>query len=128
MKMPIKLDYEDVIKRMVEQDWEESVAWLEMGELFDGRKLCLVFGWTDEYEAGEKYQKKVGKKIYTLTSKLAVNIDDLQCDYDIDWYMPYGKNGDVYDTEMAVADDQWLYYKKEAQHIIRLMNTGVLEA
>lgn len=38
--------------------------------------------------------------------EFAVNTDDLQCDYDIDWRMPTYKGDDVvdvYDTERGVA-------------------------
>lgn len=104
---------------------EDGVAWLSMGKLKDGRELCLVFGWSSGYEKGEDYQKKVGDELWTLCSKLAVNIDDLQCDYEIDWYMPYYEDGDVCDTEMAVSKSFDLdYYKKEAKELIKLLNKG----
>ena len=35
-----------------------------------------------------------------IVGKIAVNCDDLQCDYDMDWNMPYNsETGDVWDTE-----------------------------
>lgn len=37
--------------------------------------------------------------------KIALNCDDLQCDYDIDWNMPYDEKGEVYDTEMQIDED-----------------------
>ena len=116
---------EDLIKTASTQD---GVSWVKMGKLNDGRELCLVFGWDVGYDKGEAYQQQVGDTLYTLCSKLAVNIDDLQCDFDMDWYMPYEEDGEVYDTCMAVTkpfDFKW--YREEADTIIEKLNNGELK-
>lgn len=41
---------------------------------------------------------------FTLACKIAVNCDDLQCDYDWDWNMPYDEEG-VIDTEYSIYSD-----------------------
>ena len=42
-----------------------------------------------------------------IVGKIAVNCDDLQCDYDIDWYVPINdRTGDVWDTESAIYNDE----------------------
>lgn len=52
----------------------------------------------------------------------------LQCDYDVDWYMPYIKDGDVYDTEMAVSSKTDLdWYREQAKMIAKQLNEGTLE-
>ena len=52
---------------------------------------AVVLAWDDEYG---------------LMGKIAFNCDDLQCDYDIDWLMPYDKKrGEVYDTEYPIYPD-----------------------
>lgn len=103
-------------------------TWVDIETLEDGRKLALVMGYQTGYDEGEEFQIKENGTVWTLCAKLAVNIDDLQCDYDVDWYMPYTKDGDVYDTEMAVTsktDLEW--YKEQAKIIAKQLNEGTLE-
>jgi hypothetical protein len=52
--------------------------------------------------------------------KIAYNCDDLQCDYDIDWYMPRHKDdGDVWDTETSLKEEcietAARYFSKDAE-------------
>ena len=107
----------------------DGTTWLDMAKLDDGRMLCLVLGWQEGYGEGEeKYQKVEGGKVYTLCAKLAVNIDDLQCDYDVDWFMPWNADGDVMDTDMAVdSDGDFDWYEHEAQSLVEGLNNGTLE-
>ena len=106
----------------------DGCSWVDMATLEDGRKLSLVMGYQEGYEEGEEFQIKKEGKIWTLCAKLAVNIDDLQCDYEVDWNMPYNKSGDVYDTDMAVTSDLDLkWYKEQAEIIANLLNEGNLE-
>ena len=75
--------------------------------------LAIVIGWEDGYDKEEDLiQQVVGKDVYTLCGKVAYNCDDLQCDYDIDWYMPWDKSGDVYTgseiTIVSVEDMDYL--------------------
>lgn len=120
-------EIEDKIKWVRDND---GVAWVKMGTLPDGRDLCLVFGWEDGYEFGDcEYQKRDGDTVWTLCSKLAVNIDDLQCDYNFDWYMPSWKSdGEVCYTDMAVCKKFDLdYYIGESKAIIKGFEKGELE-
>ena len=106
-----------------------GTVWFEMGRLKHGEMLCLVFGWEDCYDSIEEYQIKEGDTFYTLCAKLAFNGDDLQCDYDIDWIMPYDEEtGVVWDTSMAVvgAGDAD-FYNKEAEAIIDRYDNGVIK-
>lgn len=95
----------------------------------DGTKLYFVMGYTEGYDKGEMYQKEEGGKIYTLCAKIAVNIDDLQCDYNMDWYMPwYVGSGDILDTEMSVDDKTDIeWYNRQAEYILQEMNEGRVE-
>lgn len=111
----------------------DGVAWVKMGTLPDGRELCLVFGWCEGYDPDDDMIQKTvdhgGSYTFTLCSKLAVNIDDLQCDYDFDWHMPSWKNdGEVCDTDMAVCKKFDLdYYIGESKAIIKGFEKGELE-
>lgn len=125
-------DYEKTLARAVASDID-TVNWLVVGKLADGRELCLVFGWVEDYEPDENlYQQTLehgGQFTYTLCAKLAVNVDDLQCDYDIDWLQPYRKDGEVWDTETAITKGEYDFdwYKAEAKAIIEAIDKGDFE-
>lgn len=121
----------EMIKSSV--DWclenHDGVSFIEMGTLEDGRKLCLVFGWENGYDKGEDFQYHDDEGLWTLCSKLAVNTDDLQCDYEMDWTMPYHEDGEVWATDMAVRkDEDGEYYMKEAKYMIDALNSGEVKA
>lgn len=59
--------------------------------------------------------QKVGT--YTLCGKLAINIDDLQCDYDIDWAMPE-VGGVVWDTDTAVTIEALEFWNNQAKELL----------
>lgn len=108
----------------------DGVVYQTVDTLDDGRDLCLVFGYSDGYDEGDApHQIKQGKTIYTLCAKLAVNIDDLQCDFEVDWFMPWNQMGDVVDTCEAVTGDkvQLYYYNAIAKEIVENLNKGILE-
>lgn len=116
--------FKDAIK--ARKDFIDGVTYIPVRHLKDGRDLCLVFGYEQGYARGDAdYQVDD----YTLCAKLAVNIDDLQCDYDIDWYMPWDKDGNIYDTDMSVTKDcssaDW--YNEAADIIANKLDNGELE-
>ena len=122
--------YRDAVEYLLEND---GTAWVALGKAKDGTEICLVLGWQDGYdEDSDSYQKKEGDTLYTLCGKLAYNCDDLQCDYDFDWYMPYAENGDVYDTSMAISKrsegSDFAWWLGECDTIITLLNKGELKA
>lgn len=93
---------------------DSGVAYMKMATCENGEPLCLVISKID----GEFH------------AKLAFNVDDLQCDYDVDWVMPFAENGDVYDTDTIVSDNindweyDWGYWTGEAESIVNLVNQG----
>lgn len=110
----------------------DGVAWFHMGWLPDGRELALVIGWGEGYERDKNLiQEKSGDTLYTICSKLAVNIDDLQCDYGFDWYMPSDKKtGDIWDSDMAVPSDYNIsldWYIKESEAMLEAFKKGEIE-
>lgn len=113
--------------------WEkrhlDGTSFIKVATLPDGRDLCLVFGQRSDYDKGEDYQENVEGTIYTLCCKLAVNIDDLQCDYEMDWYMPSDKRtGEIWDTENPVSDnDDYDACYREAIEILKAFERGELK-
>ena len=107
----------------------DGVSYIPLSKTDDGKTIALVLGYELGYNDGEDYQVKVGNNTYTLCGKIAINIDDLQCDYDYDWYMPSNKDGDIYDTSMALSKnhaEDLTWFLGEAEEMISLMNKGVL--
>ena len=71
------------------------------------RTLALVIGWLD-----------YGKGSCGLAAKIAVQPRNsiMQCDYELDWDMPYRDDGEVYDNECALDEafdegEAWLHFK-----------------
>ena len=126
MKKLVKNDFTSAINTLLSEDGVNGVIYQPISTLDDGRDLCIVFGWCEGYADGNEDYQRDG---YTLCAKLAINIDDLQCDYDIDWYMPWDDEGNVYDTDMALSKDfddaDW--YNQQAEVITKALNAGQLE-
>ena len=121
-------DYEKGISDM-RNAYVDGVVHFDLGKTDDGKTIALVLGYEDGYNDGEDYQIKMGDTTLTLCGKIAINIDDLQCDYDFDWYMPWNKDGDVFDTSMALSKDhtedlEW--FLSQAEEMINLLQKGVL--
>lgn len=133
-KVSIK-EFKNAIDTMLD-GYIDGVSYIKLGDTDDGKTIAIVIGWQDGYGNdqdgqcdGEKWQVKCGDVIFTLCAKVAINIDDLQCDYNFDWYMPSTKDGDIYDTDSALTGD----YKRDldglldqAKEMIKLMKKGVL--
>ena len=108
---------------------KDGVAYFKLGKTSKGQTIALVIGWEVGYEWGERYQiKDFSGTIYTLVGKIAVNTDDLQCDYDWDWMMPWNKDNDIYDTNVAIDDTvtQLEWFQDEAEIIEKMLKDGVL--
>lgn len=74
-----------------------------------GNNLYYVMaaaGDPSNYDAEDVELFATSKDGYIVLGKIAVNIDDLQSDYDFDWFMPYEEDGDVWNTESE-------FYKEE---------------
>lgn len=132
-KVSVK-QFKNAINTMLSESYIDGVSYIPLDKTPDGKTIALVIGWQDGYDDGEKWQVKMpmldGEDlIFTLCGKIAVNIDDLQCDYNFDWYMPYGDSGDIYDTDMALTgdyEDDLAWLLSEAKDMIKLMKKGVL--
>lgn len=74
-----------------------------LGQDKDNNDWAIVLGWQDGYEENKNDDCTVDT--WRICIKLAFQPSNsmLQCDYDIDWLMPYNKKtGDVYDTEYPI--------------------------
>lgn len=73
-------------------------------------RMYLVVGWSGGFENAEEGEPYADGE-YRVCCKLAYNDSSLQCDYDIDWTMPYDeKDGEVDDTDSTFDEGHvsWL--------------------
>lgn len=74
-----------------------------LGQDDNNNDWAIVLGWQDGYEEDKNDDCTNGT--WRICLKLAYQPSNsmLQCDYDIDWLMPYNpKTGDVYETEYSI--------------------------
>ena len=72
----------------------------------NGNQWAIVLGWQDGYEEDETDDCTDGT--WRLCAKLAYQPVNsmMQCDYDIDWLMPYNEEtGEVDDNELSIYPD-----------------------
>ena len=77
-----------------------------LGQDDNNNDWAIVLGWQDGYEEDKNDDCTNG--IWRICLKLAYQPSNsmLQCDYNIDWLMPYDKKrGEVYDTEYPIYPD-----------------------
>lgn len=95
--------FEDAINEL--KTTYESVSYHYLNDANDAENdWAIVLGWAqnDDVDGEENDScKQVG---YQLAVKIAFQQSNsgMQCDYDIDWLLPYDKNGDC-----EVADCEW---------------------
>lgn len=85
-------------------------------------KWGIVIGWGAGFD--EKEKTSFSDREYRICSKIAYNNSALQCDYDIDFVMPYDKEtGEVYDTDAELGTDfeaEALRLSKEFEEVASL--------
>lgn len=119
------------VKKITLAQLREDIAWLdenkcgccyhEVACTDKGTVLCIVVGWEDGFEeapAGTPRADGTWRICAKLAYQHANNV--MQCDYDVDWLMPYDpKTGDVDDTSTEVDgsrhDVKWL--NEEARRV-----------
>ena len=72
----------------------------------DNNDWALVLGWADGFE--EEEDDDCTDKTWRLCAKISYqpNNSIMQCDYDIDWIMPYDEeSGEVDDNEISIYPD-----------------------
>lgn len=93
--------FEDAVNHMVTLKEGCYFWWLDTDN--EGNNWALVIGWQDGYEEDESDDLSDGT--WHLAAKIAYQPYNsiMQCDYDIDWIMPYDKKtNEVWDTDTTV--------------------------
>lgn len=82
---------------------EDGIYHWYLGTDENNNHWAIVLGWLDGFKADETDDCMDGT--WRLCSKLAYQTCNslMQCDYDIDWFMPYDEeSGEVDDTEIPI--------------------------
>ena len=77
-----------------------------LGQDDNNNDWAIVLGWQDGYE--EDKNDNCTNGTWRICMKLAFQPSNsmLQCDYDIDWLLPYNpKTNEVYETEYSIYPD-----------------------
>lgn len=125
---------------MTLDEFKNGINWLmsnpdgcvnfKVGKTPEGKDVAIVLGFVDGYdEDADEYQIMLNEKLLTMCGKIAVNINDLKFDYDFDWYMPWSKDGDIYDAETSIGksiERTYNYLLDEAKYVLSELENGNL--
>ena len=95
-------EFANAVEYMKKTKANGTYHWI-LGRDEDDNDWAIVLGWADGFEPNEDDDCMDGT--YSLCAKIAYQPYNslMQCDYDIDWIMPYNKeSGDVDETEIAI--------------------------
>ena len=101
-KAKLVKEFANAIDNMRKTHENGTYHWI-LGTDENDNNWAIVLGWLDGFEADETDDCMDGT--WRLCSKLAYQPCNslMQCDYDIDWLMPYDKeSGEVDDTEIPI--------------------------
>ena len=100
--------FENVVKRLM--DGEEGTFYWELNDADDNRNdWAIVLGWAPDDGNDETVEFDKCRQVgYSMAVKIAFQPKNygLQCDYDLDWPLPYDRKGDgeVEDCEWYLSD------------------------
>ena len=98
--MSIKLsDVKSTINSMLKNGVNSGTYWITLDKI-NGVEWALVFAWVDDFDKEENTEYK--RDTYRICGKIAFNDSSMQSDYDLDWLMPYYKNGEVAFTDNSI--------------------------
>jgi hypothetical protein len=95
-------EFTNAVEHMKKTKANGTYHWL-LGTDENNNDWAIVLGWSDGFEPDESDDCMDGT--YSLCSKIAYQPNNslMQCDYDIDWTIPYNEEtGEVDDTEIAI--------------------------
>lgn len=112
------------IGKITLDELKADIAWLDerkcgcchhqVAETGEGTVLCIVVGWEDGFDEAPA-GTPLADGTWRICAKVAYQHANncCQCDYDVDWLMPYDPDtGDVDDTSTevnaTVSDVNWL--------------------
>lgn len=98
-------DFTNAVEHMRKSNGYGTYYWW-LDEDDKGNSWAIVLGWTDGFDKDPNDNNLDGT--WRICVKLAFQPWNsiMQCDYDVDWQMPYDEvTGEVDDTEIAIYSD-----------------------
>ena len=95
--------FEDAVNHMTTLKEGCYFWWLDTDN--NRNDWAIVLGWADGFEEYDNEEDVLLDGTWHLCAKIAYQPHNsiMQCDYDIDWIMPYDEeSGDVWDTDTTV--------------------------
>lgn len=95
-------EFVNAVSEMRKTHGNGTYSWI-LGEDDKGNNWAIVLGWADGFYEDPDDNNTVGT--WRLCAKLAYqpNNSIMQCDYDIDWLMPYDEDtGEVDNNEISI--------------------------
>lgn len=106
-KKEIIKDFIEAVDYMKRTKCDGTYHWIIDGDY--NNDWALVLGWADGFE--KEADDDCTDGTWRLCAKIAYqpNNSIMQCDYDIDWIMPYDEeSGEVDDNEISIYPDTYL--------------------
>lgn len=112
-------EVKSIINSMLKNDVNSGTYWITLDKI-NGVEWALVFAWIDEFDKEENTEYK--RDTYRICGKIAFNNSAMQSDYDIDWLMPWYKDGEVAFTDNSIECEEDIgdavsYWDKEWEAI-----------
>lgn len=110
-KTKLTKEFINAVEDMKQTKFNGTYHWILGGDE-DNNDWAIVLGWSDGYEPNENDDCMDGT--YSLCAKIAYQPNNslMQCDYDVDWLMPYNEEtGEVDETEITIfsgCDLEWV--------------------
>lgn len=101
-KTKLLKEFINAVEDMKKTKFDGTYHWI-LGRDENNNDWAIVLGWAGGYEPNEDDDCIDGT--YSLCAKVAYQPSNslMQCDYDIDWTMPYDEeSGEVDETEIAI--------------------------
>lgn len=72
----------------------------------DKMNICIVLGWTDGFDKNDPDKDKYQDDTWRLAVKVGYQPSNsmMQCDYDVDWQVPYDQFGDDIWAEYCIYE------------------------
>lgn len=85
-------DFADAFLSMADAEERTGCTWFDLCTDFHRNRWAVVLGWGEEGNLRAKVAYQTGNSA-------------MQCDYDVDWLMPFDENdGEVWNTDVAIED------------------------
>ena len=112
-------DVQSTVKSLLQRRDLSETYWITLKEE-NNITWALVLAWCDGFDNENDEQFKFNT--HRICGKIAFNNSYMQSDYDLDWDMPWYKDGDVCYTDCSIESEEdiarnFMYWEREWEAI-----------